>query len=115
MSETNMRRRLGRIFTDDEMQRITMNIENGRPTIKVDVHGMACNEARKFLSNLIALFRTAFRLVVIHGYTHGTAIRDMIRENSLSEKVDSVHMWYWNDGVTELSIKALAGAAAASA
>ena len=43
----------------------------------------------------------------------GTALRDMIRTEAatFSRKVnaDSVHGWYWNDGVTEMRVSALCG------
>ena len=106
MSEKGMRWRLGLIFTEDEISRIRMHAGDF-PSVTVDVHGMGCLEAKAFLKNVIALFRNAFKLVVIHGYNNGTAIRDMVRREKLSSKVTAVHSWYWNDGVTEMDVQAL--------
>lgn len=107
MSEKGMRWRLGSIFTEDELRRINVH-EGDLPSVTVDVHGMGCLEAKTFLKNVIALLRGAFKLVVIHGFNNGTAIRDMVRREKLSSKVTAVHSWYWNDGVTEFDVKALA-------
>ena len=117
MSEKNMMIRMRMIFTDDEKKRIS--IQQARDgggfttVVTADVHGMNCRQAKAFIRNVIALFRGSFKLVVIHGFHSGTALRDMIRTEAatFSRKVnaDSVHGWYWNDGVTEMRVSALCG------
>jgi len=55
--------------------------------ITVDLHGMGRWKARKVLfNNLIKLLAEGRKeLLVIHGYHHGTVLRDYIRSGSLSE------------------------------
>jgi DNA-nicking Smr family endonuclease len=106
MSEKGMRWRLGLVFTEDELLRIKTTAGD-IPSVTVDVHGMGCLEAKTFLKNVIALFRGAFKLIVIHGFNNGTAIRDMVRREKLSSKVTAMHSLYWNDGVTEFDVQAL--------
>ena len=113
MSEKNMKVRMRQVFTDEEMRRISVNVTDGRATVIADVHGMGCLQARVFISNVIALFRGAFNLIVVHGFNHGTALRDMIRRNpfeEISSKINSVRSLPWNDGVTQMDIRALCAA-----
>lgn len=115
MSEKNMMMRMRMIFTEEEKKRIS--IQQARDgcgsmwIVTADVHGMNCRQAKTFIKNVIALFRGAFKLVIIHGFNSGTALRDLFRTEgaTLSGKVcaNSVHGWYWNDGVTEMDITAL--------
>ena len=71
--------RLGMIFTQTDINRITIKETDSKLQVTVDVHGMKCCEAKKFINNIINAVRTAFKLVIIHGYNHGTAIKDMLK------------------------------------
>ena len=111
MRERNITLRLKKIFTDDEMARITLDASHSRPTLTVDIHGMGCREAKAFIKNVIAIFREACLIIIIHGHNHGTALQQMVRKENFGTKVAAVHPWYWNDGVTEMSVRALCEAA----
>lgn len=70
------------IFTSEDFGRITFSeTTSGERLITVDTHGMKCSQARRFINNVINLVHAAFHLVVIHGYNHGTAIKDMLADN----------------------------------
>lgn len=107
MTEKKMRERMRMVFTQDQLKRISLKDEDGRINMITDVHGMTCSEAMVFIRNLIALFRGSFKLTVIHGYNHGTAIRDMIRQETISKKVAGIHWTMRNDGITEFNIRSL--------
>lgn len=67
------------IFTKEELNRITVTQNQfNELEIVVDVHGMKCSYAKRFINNLINVTRRAFTLTIIHGYNHGTAIKDML-------------------------------------
>ena len=103
-----MRLRLGMVFTKEQMERLSVSSTNdGVVTVRANVHNMTCQEAKTFLKNVIALFRGAFRLIVVHGFHHGTCIRDMISRELLSDKVVRVNRCQWNEGITEIDIRAL--------
>ena len=74
------------IFTQDECNRISIDCSNkNQVCIQVDLHGMSCRMAKRFINNIINVSRTDFCLVVIHGYIHGTALKKMLNtdfENS---------------------------------
>jgi len=108
MAEKKLRDRINRIFTEAESERLMFFFDGeGNVTVNADVHGMGCVEAKAFLKNVIAVFRNSFTLVVIHGCNRGTAIRDMVRRESLSSKVVRMSRPVWNDGVTEMRVRAL--------
>ena len=73
--------RINTIFTQEEIDRITFGASgDGTIDITVDAHGMTCSMLRRYLNNLICVVHTRFRLVVIHGYKHGTALKEMLAE-----------------------------------
>lgn len=99
--------RLRMIFTSEELRRIRiMDFGNGRLRIIADVHGMKCWEARRFINNIINVIRAGFQLVIIHGYNHGTAIKDMLAQNFYNDHITERHPDPHNKGVTYLSIAA---------
>lgn len=88
------------IFKEEELNRISFEGENGDEIIVVDVHGMKCSAAHRFVHNIITVIHAAFKLLVIHGYNNGTAIRDMLRSGLKETKVVSVTPDIDNDGRT---------------
>jgi hypothetical protein len=108
MAEKTLRTRFGMILTNEELTRLILTITSaGDVTVSADVHGMTCKEAKEFLKKLITLIRGPFHLIVIHGFHRGTSIRDMVRRECLSEKVAETKVCEWNDGVTEMDVRAL--------
>lgn len=74
--------RLKMVLTQSELDRISIfEYVSGDTCITADVHGMKCHEVKRFINNIINIVRIAFRLVIIHGYNHGTAIKDMLAQN----------------------------------
>lgn len=77
--------------------------EDGTPVIIIDLHYMTCREAKRAINNIIAMFKFDFKLKVIHGYNHGTAIRDMIRGELNNKRVTNM-IYPHNQGQTILEI-----------
>lgn len=99
--------KLAMVLTRDELNRIRIQRDAyGEIRITADVHGMTCHEARRFINNIINLVRVAFRLIIIHGYNHGTAIKDMLAWNFNNTHITERHPDPWNQGVTYMSIAA---------
>lgn len=101
-----MKLRLAMIFTQEDMKRIQFKEKKDGTKIFADVHGMKCREAQKFIKNIINVIRNTFELIVIHGYNHGTAIRDMIRESFTNSHVTDIIPDAYNQGVTHLIVEA---------
>ena len=93
------------IYTPEQMNRIRFSKSTGRnEQVTVDVHGMKCVEAKRFINNLINLVHDSFHLVVIHGYNHGTAIRDMLADNFDNSHVVRRYLDQRNQGMTHMVI-----------
>ncbi len=102
-----IRTRLRMVLTQSEMNRIIISeSRSGKIRITADVHGMKCYEARRFINNIINIVRTAFQLVIIHGYNHGTAIKEMLAQNFSNDHIYEQFPDPRNQGVTHMLIAA---------
>ena len=95
--------RLRTVLTNNEIDRISVQ-ENplGKVRITADVHGMKCYEARRFINNIINIVRIAFQLIIIHGYNHGTAIKEMLAQNFRNTHIYEQFPDPSNQGITHL-------------
>lgn len=78
--------------------------EDDTVKVTVDLHGLSTTQAKRLLNNIIAAIRRPFRLEAIHGYHHGTAIRDMIYTDLPNPKIQSRHLEFWNPGITVMAV-----------
>lgn len=102
-----IRTRLKMVLTQSEMNRIKISeSRSGKIRITADVHGMKCYEARRFINNIINIVRIAFQLVIIHGYNHGTAIKEMLAQNFSNDHIYEQFPDPCNQGVTHMLIAA---------
>lgn len=62
---------------------------NGNVVVRLDLHYLTCSSCKKIIKNVIAITRSDFTFLIIHGQNHGTAIRDMVRNEVLSERIVS--------------------------
>ena len=98
--------RLETILTKNDMIRIMITNGNQEITITVDVHGLKCQQAKKLIRNIINIASTSFSLVIIHGYNHGTAIKNMLSDNFANSHITSRYIDPFNQGVTHMQIAA---------
>lgn len=100
-------KRLRRVFTEDEINRLTISEgDENRIRIVADVHGMKCNLARRFINNITDTVRVVFQLIIIHGYNHGTAIKDMLSQSFCNTHISEKHAGPYNQGITHMLIAA---------
>lgn len=93
------------IFTYDEISRLSIKEKpDMKPQITANVHGMKCNQARRFINNINNTIRESFKLIIIHGYNHGTAIKDMLAENFCNSHITKQYIDPYNQGVTHMLI-----------
>ena len=97
------------IFTKEELTRLEKYVDKkGHKCIQVDLHGCTADQTRKFLKNLINCQRDNVNLKIIHGYKHGTVLRDIIRSEQLSKRTYNLKPAWRNEGVTYLRVCRLA-------
>ena len=93
------------IYYGDEGTRIQISQKNnGELSVVVDVHGMKCRQAERFINNLINIARCQFVMTVIHGYNHGTTILEMVRNELNNRHIVNRYTDNYNRGVTYLAI-----------
>ena len=98
-----IRTRLKMVLTQKELDRISISeTGNRRIHITADVHGMKCYEARRFINNIINIVRVTFQLVIIHGYNHGTAIKELLAQNFRNDHIYEQFPDPHNQGVTHM-------------
>ncbi len=83
-----MSERIMFLFSRDEISRINDEVRtDGSHLITVDMHGLSTNKAKRFLKNLVAINKEGYEMCIIHGFNHGTAIKEMVKNEKLSERV----------------------------
>ena len=94
-----------KIFTRDQMSRIHKSTVNGVLRIWIDVHGMKAKDAILFIKNVIACHhREQCILEIVHGFNHGTAIKDTIRQQKLTNRSYLIETDDRNPGLTYLKV-----------
>ena len=95
--------KLSMILTKDELDRIKIIKNNSE--ICMDLHKLTAKQAKRLVSNLIALNRTSFSLRLIHGYNHGTAIKEMLWNKFDNDRLKERKTVENNPGQTIFMIK----------
>ena len=101
-----MRERMTFILAGDSMTRVQITSDGDGPKITLDLHGMSCKLARRVVKSIIAMYRFSFELVLIHGYNHGTALKDMLNNSFDYDRIMSKSSSENNPGVTKFAIAA---------
>ncbi|HNX63687.1 MAG TPA: Smr/MutS family protein [Oscillospiraceae bacterium] len=75
-------------------------------TIEADIHGMTVSEAKKALEKLLNTADSTIKEIdVIHGYSNGQALQNMVRKN-LKHKRIAAKILSLNQGITTLKLDA---------
>ncbi len=97
-----MNEKMMMIFTKEEMDRISES-EDG---LYLDLHQLTVKQAQRLINNLILLDRDGFSLTLIHGYNHGTKIKEMLSNDYTNKRVTNKHGVKNNPGRTVLEVTA---------
>lgn len=105
MSSEEMKRKLGFVVMNEGEWRIKVDDSEGECHVIYDAHGRDVRQANREIRNLIAAIRGDARLSVIHGFNHGTAIKQMVTSFNFGWRVTNVSSPSWNPGMTDLILK----------
>ncbi len=85
---------------------MALNVQSG--ILEVDLHGMNQQQAKTRIDSLLrSSCKGVYRIRVIHGYSGGTALRDMVRKSYRSHpKILRVELGM-NPGITDLVLREL--------
>lgn len=104
-TKTNSNAREALIFTEEELKRIRKSkTKKGKMLVIVDLHGLQKKQAEKFIKNIIALNSEPFQMDIIHGYNHGTVLKDMVETEKISKRVKAKIHPKDNLGMTRLIV-----------
>lgn len=87
------------VFKKEDLARITPSKSKENQLI-VDLHGLGTKDSLVLLNNIININRDACDIKVIHGYNHGTALKDMINGRFVNTRILDRVMSESNPGVT---------------
>ena len=104
MTKENVLGKLGFIMTGDEINRIKVSENESGVSVLVDLHELRKPQAMRFLKNILNLITGPFRLSVIHGYNHGTVLKNYVNNELQNKRIRERHVLPNNLGVTVLSI-----------
>lgn len=97
--------RMGLVMTKDEIKRIRVSeTESGDVSVQVDLHELSKSKARRFIGNIFGIIRGPFRLDVIHGYNHGTVLKEYINNELDNKRIKERHVHSRNEGMTILNV-----------
>ena len=97
--------RMEKIFSGEDLARVRHAGTAGGATVyTLDLHGKTRAAARIFLKNVINVCRSSHTLQVVHGYSHGTVLLEMIRNSFTNPKVLSMSPAPGNPGMTIVQI-----------
>ncbi|SDJ31166.1 hypothetical protein SAMN04487760_10527 [Lachnospiraceae bacterium G41] len=91
-----MEERMRMILPDRDMERMTVDNE----IVTVNVHGLSLNAMIRLLKNISVICMGTFTLRIIHGFNHGTKLKDAIRTEGLFLRSYKIVPDQTNPGVT---------------
>jgi len=98
--------KLSFIMWGEDLNRFSVTVnEDGETVIRVDIHHLTKKAAEKVLQGIISLNRFPFTLDVVHGYNHGTALLEMIRNEFSNQRIQRIYSNSYNPGETYLVIE----------
>jgi hypothetical protein len=94
------------IFGSDKWRINISKNSHGDPRIIYDAHGQTVREAKRNIENIVNVTRSPLHLEVIHGYNHGTAIKDMLALEVFPGRLAEKFCPQGNPGVTVMEFLA---------
>ncbi len=95
--EVVMEERMRFILSSCDFER--MNFENDN-YLTINVHGLSLNKMTRLLKNISCINRNNFTMRIIHGFNHGTRLKDSLRTKGLFTRDYLIMPDKVNPGVT---------------
>ena len=77
-----------------------------RPYKTIDIHGLSPDQAKRLIEFEIRRApQNAEKILIIHGYSRGTVLRDMVRGGLDSPRIREVMPCFANDGESTIYLK----------
>ncbi|MCQ2283883.1 MAG: Smr/MutS family protein [Bacteroidales bacterium] len=77
-------------------------------TLSIDIHGLYVEDALQRVRDFVAKApNTIEKIIVIHGYNNGTALKEAVRHRLHSPRIQEVSARFGNEGETIIWLKRL--------
>ena len=97
--------RLKFVCYGDNYRRLTIKFHShDDPEITFDAHGLTVQDAKRVIRNIINISQMPIHPNVIHGFNHGTGIKDMLENDMISGKISSKCCPDGNPGMTLINV-----------
>lgn len=101
MKHEELKKRLDFVVFGENHWRLYCSFDkNDVPSITYDAHKQSVLEAKKTIRNIVNIALTPIKLTVIHGFRHGTAIKEMLETESFSGRLTLRYCPVYNPGAT---------------
>ena len=94
-----MEERIKLVLPERDVERCDFSLED---VVTVDVHGLSLNNMIRLLKNISCICRQSFTLRIIHGFNHGTKLKDAVRTEGMFTRSYRIVPDQTNPGVTML-------------
>ncbi len=96
------------LYSGDDLHRFTYSSITGHTKVLVDIHGMTCCAAKRYINNIINIVSTLSQntchMTIIHGYNHGTVLQQMVRNALVNKHITERIIDDKNPGITHYII-----------
>ena len=94
-----MEERIKLVLSETDVERMDFTVED---VVTVNVHGLSRNGMVKLLRNISCICRQACTVRIIHGFNHGTGLKDTVRTGGSISRNYKIVPDQTNPGVTML-------------
>ena len=94
-----MEERIKLVLPGKDIERLDFSLTD---VVTVDVHGLSLNNTIRLLKNITCICRQSFTLRIIHGFNHGTKLKEAVRREGMFSRSYKIIPDQTNPGVTIL-------------
>ena len=94
-----MEERIKLVLPERDVERMDFTLAD---VVTVNVHGLSLNAMIRLLKNVTCICRQSFTLRIIHGFNHGTTLKDAVRTEGMFTRDYKIVPDQTNPGVTML-------------
>ncbi len=94
-----MEEKIKLVLSETDVERMDFTVED---VVTVNVHGLSRNGMVRLLRNISCICRQSFTMRIIHGFNHGTVLKDTVRTEGVFMRTYKIVPDQTNPGVTML-------------
>lgn len=105
MSCEQMELKLGKLLCGGYFWKSKVYLNNKQVmVVRIDMHGMNRDEAYRTITGILNANKGKFIIDVIHGYNHGTVLKNMIQNDLRHRRITKKENCFYNQGETMIEV-----------